>query len=245
MKKLLIILMSMLFLLFGCISPNPDTPESIETDTTTNLPEYKTYKTGFYSTMFPNKFEYTDNTFSAQNMELTQIEHKKFYLYHTNTGSYTEGTIYCEESQYDEVSAYYSDPKNYTYHCILGVNSDTTSEKNVSLDDVDISKFDALLEFGENSSYDPFNFLHNSKIDKIELPMPDDNVETRMIFYKESKDSLFTSSKSEEYYIIDNTLYLVYQYDYGHGEYEKLIAVKAPDEISKYFVKYMNTVTKQ
>lgn len=69
--------------------------------------------------------------------------------------------------------------------------------------------------------------------------MPDNKQTKRLVFYKESKDSLFISSKGHEYYIIDNALYFVYQYDYGHGEYEKLIAVSVPSAISDYFVKYM------
>jgi len=99
--------------------------------------------------------------------------------------------------------------------------------------------FDALLSFSDESYYDPFDSLHNSKIETVELPMPDNWGDTRLTFYKESNDALFCSDKGYGYYIIDNSLYMVYQYDFGHGEYKKLIAVKVPDDISNYFVRFM------
>ena len=34
-------------------------------------------------------------------------------------------------------------------------------------------------------------------------------------------------------------MYMAYQYDYGHGEYEKLIAVKVPDDLGKYFAEFI------
>ena len=201
----------------------------------------KTYKTGFYGTLFPQKFEFTDKTAEVYGLELRQLKHDKFDLYHSDVGSYDSGTLYCEESQYDKAVAYYSDPENYSYFCIIGVDSATTSAQTVEIDGVDTDFFDALLKFADNSMYEPFDSEHNAKIEKVDLPMPDHNKDTRFVFYKESKDSLFVSLKGAEYYIIDNSLYLAYQYDYGHGEYEKLIAVKVPEDISDYFVEFALT----
>ena len=83
--------------------------------------------------------------------------------------------------------------------------------------------------------------IYEGIIEKVEFPMPDDTKDTRLVFYKQSKDNLFVSSKGTDYYIINGHLYAVYQYDFGHGEYEKLIAVKVPSEISNYFVEYMKS----
>ena len=145
------------------------------------------------------------------------------------------------EKDYENALSFYNDPKNYSYHCILGVDSNTQSKKRIELTDVDTSKFNSLLDFADKSNYDPFDKKHNAKIDKVELPMPDDTKDTRLVFYKQSKDDLFVSSTGTDYYIIGGHLYAVYQYDFGHGEYEKLIAVKVPDEISTYFVEYMKS----
>ena len=71
--------------------------------------------------------------------------------------------------------------------------------------------------------------------------MPDNTKDTRLVFYKQSNDGLFVSYARTDFYILNNHLYAVYRYDFGHGEYEKLIAVKAPDDISTYFVEYMKS----
>lgn len=160
-------------------------------------------------------------------------------MYHADIGSYTEGTIYCSKKDYEDALAFYNNPQNYSYYCILGVNSNTQSKMTVELSDIDTDKFNALLEFADKSNYDPFDKKHNDKIEKVELPMPDNTKDTRLVFYKESTDKLFNSSKGTDYYILDNHLYSVYQYVFGHGEYKKLIAVKVPDDISDYFVEYM------
>ena len=206
--------------------------------------EGKTYKTGFYGSLFPDESVYYMKTSVGQDSEIKKIEHELFDMYiaqATDPKTLSLYTVYCAEDQYDDAVTYYSDPENYSYYCILGVDSDTQSKKTIELTDVDTSKFNSLLDFADKSNYDPFDKKHNAKIDKVELPMPDDTKDTRLVFYKQSKDDLFVSLKGTHYYIIGGHLYAVYQYDNGHGEYEKLIAAKVPDEISTYFVEYMKS----
>ena len=216
----------------------PEGPEQVQIDN-------KTYKTGFYGTLFPHEYSLTEYTVKSDDLTLVRIAHDAFDLYHADVGPYTTGTIYCEESQYEQVLAYYSNPENYAFFCDLGVSriDGTSSIQTVELSNVDPVLFDDLLNFAEKSSYVPFNSLHNSKVKTVELPMPDHTVDTRIVFYKESNDSLFCSSKGYDFYIIDNVLYMVYQYD-GHDEDEKLIAVKAPENISGYFVSLMEPFLK-
>lgn len=232
MKKLFAIFLVLLTTLTGCVGTSPDGPETLTSGE-------NRYKTGFYGTLFPNEYELFDEKTEIDSIVLNRINHKYFELYHADIGSYTEGTIYCSEKDYESALSFYNDPKNYSYHCILGVNSNTQRAQTVELIDVDTDKFNALLDFADKSNYDPFDKKHNDQIEKVELPMPDDSKNTRMVFYKESSDHLFNSSKGTDYYIFKDHLYSVYQYDFGHGEYEKLIAVKVPDEISSYFVEYM------
>lgn len=233
MKKFLIVFLSAMLLLSGCFGLAPAGPESVEIDG-------RTYKTGFYGTLYPCEYPLTEQTLHGDNLTLVQIQHNAFELYHADIGPYVEGTVYCEESQYDKLLSYYADPVNYSFYCTLGVDmlSGETAQI-MEIPDVDPNMFEDLLRFAEVSYYDPFNSEHNSQIETEELPMPDDTVQTRLVFYKKSKDSLFISSRGYEYYIIDDHLYFVYQYDFSHGEYEKLIAVKVPDNISTYFVAYM------
>lgn len=231
---------SLLSIVFGLSGRGlaPEGPETLRIDD-------KIYKTGFYGTLFPSEYSLTEDMLQANDLTLVRIAHDTFELYHADVGRYAEGTIYCEESQYEQALVYYSDPENYIYFCILGVDMvDGTQARTVELPNVDTAMFDDLLSFTERSKYDPFNYWHNANVETVELPMPDNTADTRMVFYKESNDGLFCSTKGTDYYIIDNSLYMVYQYDYGYGEYEKLIAVKVPENISAYFVSFMESFLK-
>lgn len=232
MKKCFTITIAFILMLSGCFKLSLNGSETLHIDD-------KTYKSGFYGVLFPNDYELDGKTLKFNNIILSKIKHDEFELYHADIGPYTEGTIYCEEGDYENAVAFYNDPQNYSYYCVLGVDSNTTKTKTIEISEIDTNKFDALLKFADESNYNPFDKEHNAKIEKVDLPMPDDTQETRLVFYKESVDSLFTSSQGTDYYIINNHLYSVYQYDFGHGEYEKLIAVKVPDEISIYFVEFM------
>lgn len=235
-KKYLNSVLLIMILLSGC-SLAPRGPELLQIDN-------KTYKTGFYGTLYPCEYSLTEHTVEGDNITLVQIAHDRFKLYHADTGSYVQGTIYCEESQYEQVSAYYGDPANYKFFCTLGVDmADGTKAQTVELSNVDTAMFDKLLSFADKSCYDPFDSRHNSKVETVDLPMPDNTADTRMVFYKESMDSLFSSGRGNQFYIVNNSLYMVYQYDYGHGEYEKLIAVKVPENISTYFVTFMKSLS--
>lgn len=227
--SLIITLFAVTSLLFACVGSSPNAPEKIS-DGNTN------YMTGFYGSLFPEEFEYSGESVEIKNTTLNRIKHERFALYHADVGSYTTGTIYCAEKDYKNAQEYYSNPENYSYHCVLGVDLDKTIE----IDDVDKSQFSDLVAFAENNAYDPFDKKHNSKINTTTLPMPDHN--GKIVLYKKSLDGLFTSTTGNEYYIIDNCLYLVYRYDYGHGEYKQLIAVKVPDEISAYFTEYLKSL---
>lgn len=210
----------------------PDGPASVSI-------EKQTYKTGFYGTLFPDHFDCAEEAVTVGGIEYQRIEHETFNLLHADVGQYAEGTIYCDERQYAEAQRYYSEPQNFSYYCIIGVDSDDTVAQTVELNNIEASQFEALLNFADDSEYMPFASTHNGMVEKVELPMPDDKTTRQLIFYKKSIDSLFVSNSGHAYYIVDGTLYFVYQYDFGRGEYEKLIAVRVPSEISDYFVEYM------
>lgn len=197
-----------------------------------------TYATGFYGSLFPYNFNRTEEVYNVDDIEFRRLDNDSFDLLHASIGPYSEGTIYCNESQYDEARAYYSDSDNYTYFCQIGTPKKDASPLVMDISHIDIEKFDSLIEFAEKNSYDPFDFVKNNKIEKLELPMPDETESPRLVFYKESKDGMFISSRGEYFHIIDDEIVLVFYYDYGYGEYEKLIAVKVPDEISDYIIDF-------
>lgn len=201
----------------------------------------KTYQTGFYGELIPYEMKLADASTTLWNTTVTKIEHDKFDLYHADVGEFTSGTVYCEESQFDEALEYYSDPDNYVYFCDMGVETYTTSLKTVEIPNVDKQKFEELVQFATKSTYLPFDSEHNSKVETIDLPMPDYDKDICLVFYKQSTDKLFTTSTGNDFYIFDGVMYMAYQYDHGHGEYEKLIAVEVPKELSDYFVEFISS----
>ena len=226
MKKCFFVILIVSLILTGCVGLAPDAPKTLSLNG-------MNYQTGFYGTLFPERYQFNGETLDIQDITLNQIAHDDFQLYHAGIGPYTKGTIYCAESDYENALAFYSSPQNYSYYCIF-----RSSPQVFSPSEIDTDKFDALLAFAERSNYEPFDKSHNAKIEKTEFPMPDEK-EIPLCFYKKSIDGLFVSSKGEEYYILNNHLYLVYQYDCGDGEYEKLIAVKVPDDLSTYFIEFV------
>lgn len=226
MKKIMAVLLCLAVLLCGCSELDLLVRGEV-------IHEGTTYVTGFYGDLYPTNFSLTDEEFTYRDIRFRRLEHESFTLYHADVGTYVSGTLYCEKSQYAEAAAYYSDPDNFSYYCAIGVNDPSST---VELTGVDPEKFDALLVFADQSEYLPFDFGDDRKSQTVELPIPDNDVTPRLFFYKDSKDQLFTTVKNI-YYILDNTLYLVYYYDYeGDG---KLVAVPAPEDLSDYFVEFM------
>lgn len=223
MKRFFAAVLVLIFVLTGCVMLAPGAPESLKSGN-------EIYKTGFYGTLFPKNYKYAGASVQIDDLVLSKIEHDRFTLYHADIGTYSEGTIYCAEEDFEEALAYYQNPENYSYYCNL-----KNKGKLLEIPQVDPDMFESLLAFAERSGYDPFNSRHNAQIEKEEFPMPD-RKQVRFVFYKESADRLFVSFKGTEYYILEDHLYAVYQYDCGHGEYEKLIAVKVPDDLSDYFI---------
>ena len=232
MKRIFItIIFIFSILLSGCDNMGHLIIESVEIND-------KTYKTGFYNTMFPHIYHLYDETYSIKNTNYYKLTHDNFDLIFANIGEYTEGTIFCNKEQFDDAIKYYSNPQNFSYYSIIG---NETSP--ISLENIDTNVFDKLLNFADKSEYKPLDSEHNNSIETIEIPIPN-NSTPEIVFYKESKDLLFTSNKGHKFYIIDDVLYFVFYFDYDSETDEKLVAVKVPDEISRYVVDYMKPYLK-
>ncbi|GHU28768.1 hypothetical protein FACS1894172_11120 [Spirochaetia bacterium] len=197
------------------------------------------YRNGFYGELYPINLTYKDETYKVGFNEFRRINCEQFDLVHSNIGETTEGVLYCAEDQWKQAYAYYDNPRNYFYYysIVAGygyTKGDLVIDISISIDP---KKFEELMEFAKNHSYNPFKSDENVKIQR--LPLPDKDKSPRCIFYKESKDGYFTSYKGYYFHIIDGKLMLVYYYDYGHGEYEELVAVAIPNDIGQHFIELM------
>lgn len=143
------------------------------------------------------------------------------------------GTLYCAETDWEAAHAYYTDPANWEYYCCF--NDGTGIDPNPDyclLPDVDAQKFLELQAFSQENAYDPFSPEHND--DLLRMPLPDPAQHPVVYFSRISRDGLLEIS-SHTFHFVDGKLLLLYQYDYGHGAYEDLLAIEVPDELNAYF----------
>lgn len=227
MSAVVIILISVLW---GC-RLSPKEPKEIVIDE-------KTYVSGFYGTMYPYEFELSEEGSEVDGKLYRKVISEQFELMHVDAGPYSEGTIYCEKGMYSEAKAYYDDNENYNYYLKKGVKKtgDKTDVITVEIDDIDKDIFVRLIEFVQSNSYDPFG--KNKKTKTKDVAMPED-MSGRLVFYRVSKDGMFTTGTGDYFHIVDGKLMLVYQYDYDKGVNPKMIAVEVPKDISDYITDYV------
>lgn len=191
-----------------------------------------TYRNGFYEGLWPvfgqvgyigsetlqEEVIYDDGT-----RKFRRVDFEGHDWVHSYTGGTTNGVVYCEESQWEQEYAYYSDSSNFLYYGGGSLKPD-----------IDPEKFDELLSFADKNRYKPFG--SNKGVETRDLPIPDRDESPKLSFFRVSNDGYFVSYKGDTYHIVDGKLVLVFYYDYGHGEYKKLVAVDVPEELGQYFI---------
>ncbi len=189
------------------------------------------YQCGFYENLYP-QVSITDTVYEVNGNLFYRVEGDAHdWLCCFDVGTVSEGTIYCEKSQWETAQAYYADAENYDYYCKVGTASIDYEPELYEISEIDKEKFLELTAFGEEHQYHPFG--GNSKIEKQTLPMPEESESPRLVFYRESKDGCFASFQGCHFYAVDGQLLLTYQYQ---RDTEEWIAVPVPEPLSSYFV---------
>jgi len=213
----------------GCVLQD-DVPQTVTV-------EGKTYQCGFYGDLYPI-IDITDTVYEVDGNRFYQVESDKHdWLCCFDVVTVSEGTVYCEESQWETACAYYTNAENYTYYCQVGTKRIDYEPELYEISEIDKEKFEELMAFGEEHEYRPFG--GNSKIEKQTLPMPDKSESPRLFFYRESKDGCFTSYKGSHFYVVDGQLFLTYQYQMDTEEW---IAIAVPESLSEYFISIVSNL---
>lgn len=201
------------------------------------------YKNGFYGDLIPNSLSHDSEVKKASDKEFYHVNCDKWNLMLSYIGEYEDGTAYCDESQWDEAMEYYQDGANFDYYAVIGKGYAWTKSSATLIPDVDYSKFDELMEFAKENEYNPFTPISNDDVKTVRLAFPDEKESPEITLFKESKDGLFTSYQGFVFYIIDGKLYELFQIDCHNGEYEELIAVEVPNDLSDYFAEFLSEYT--
>lgn len=213
MKKSIIVFVLLIavicmVILSGCsLLPKYSDPKSMEIDG-------EIYVTGFYDNLWPDGITVGEDepaAFESKYHNWWKVENAPFDMYcaQNKEALYWNPTIYCKESQYDEVKDYYSNAENYNYYIgryleddtsvLLGENDEEYAERAVKF----IMELDNA--FGAGGIFDPFE---DRKVTfNVELFDWD-----RVTIYRVSKDGFFTTLHME-LAIYDGGLYRYSSYD--------------------------------
>ena len=150
---------------------------------------------------------------------------------HSYIGKYTGSTVYCAVDQWQKMCDYYADPNNFKYYYGVGYYM---SETSVQIPDIEQQKFDELLAFSKDNSYNPFGKQTNEKAQRIS----ESEFYEGICFYKVSNDGFFMTIKSPMYFVYDGKLWLVFYHDIrrDNGGVKEVVAVDVPDELGQYFI---------
>ena len=197
-----------------------------------------TYRNGFYGDLWSKNLSYKGESYKIENKEFYHVDCEQFDWVHSSIGKTTSGVLYCAENQWEQAYEYYNNKDNFTYYCRIGAQYDDRDPVLVSIPNIDTTKFDELISFANMNGYNPFG--SNKDVKTCRQPIPDRDESPELTFYKESNDGYFASDQGYKFFVLDGKFLLLFYFD---GETDELVAVEAPDELSKYFIELMEEVT--
>lgn len=231
------VLLSCLMFLTSCQLIRALAPHEPETVTVEGV----SYRHDFYSDLYPQ------NIAREADGPCYEIDGYKFYpvsgspyawLICTNGDSTAEraedgtlhnGSLYCAESQWEEAQAYYADMAHFAYFCRVGGNFVDTEPEIIPLPGLASTQFDRLMAFAEANCYEPFAPARNEEIETQRASYPGRDGAPRLIFYRESGDGFFTSTRRFHFYFLDGALLLVYRYDRSN---DAMNVVPVPEDVA-------------
>jgi hypothetical protein len=142
-------------------------------------------------------------------------------------------SIYCRDSQWQKLHAYYANPKNFKYECArreLGAAGLVF----YPVPNMNTAKLDALVAFFDRNFYNPFGSHSGVKTRRVPYSVSN---QPELRFIKTSKDMLF-SEGAAQLFIWKGKLVLEW-YTFSNI-YMKVVDV--PDKLGKYFIGIVNAL---
>ena len=192
------------------------------------------YRSGFYGDLYPVNLRYKSDYFRKGSKMFRRVDCEQFDWVQNS-----KQLVFCAKSQWKRAQAYYADRDIFAYYCRIGVENIFSDDPEIiAIPGMDSQKFDALMAFAEKNRYDPFGSNKNVKTRR--LSMPDSGESQVIVFYRESSDGFFSSSRRYRFHILYDKLFLLFYYEHGGGAEKKcLVAVDVPDELGKYFIELL------
>ena len=227
MQKHFIVFLSVIMVLcFSACGFNRDVPDTVTI-------EGKEYKKAFVEELYPFS-EPGDGIriLGTRYSRYSKTPYDCYIAYDRNA----EPNIFFLKEQFDEAKKFYSDHNNFNFFCLFGNIHDEDEQQIISLENIDGSMFNSLLEFSAENNYNPFTSFNNEEnLKKIPVADSDDWMADEIHFYKESKDGAFSTSRGYTFVLFDNKLHLLYEYDFSDENAIKMVVRDIPSEIGDYF----------
>ena len=212
------------FMLSGCfLLPKYNDPASMEIGG-------ERYVRGFYDELYVVGIPYQEPetaAFDSPYHHWWKVDGTPFELYCAQNKEALNWTpaVYCRESEFDRVSAYYANTAHYDYY----IGGREEGAPRVKLSENDGTAYaERAIQFkagAKGGIFDPYkDRLVDVKVEYLDW--------YRAVIYRVSQDGLFTTERSE-WAICDDRLYIAH----GHDEEEGLTTFYSPDEdVSEHMV---------
>lgn len=231
MKKHLIFLLAFLTCFLGACSTKFDLPETVKIDGVS-------YQSAYNGMLYPTDEANVSNEAVIQGLcTFHRFDHPEYDCYITYNDS-GEPVIYFAEDQFEAAKAYYDDPSNYRYYCMVG---NIFEDPDVyEIPEMEPERLDALIAFCDKYDYDPTT-SYQKTVETRFVPVQEDWTAGELRFRKESNDGCF-SSGDHIFQLVDGALAMVYTYDLESENGYQMEIVDFPPELSDYFTELLKEV---
>lgn len=202
----------------------------------------ESYVSGFYENLWPDGIVFDEDdppAFETEYHLWWEVAGAPFSLYcaQNKEALYWNPTIYCKESESEEIGAYYADAKNFDYY--MGLYGDSHKDERIKLNGADTALLEKAISLNARIQENAGKGLLTGKKDfsDIEISIPYAEVlPVQPVFYRMSKDGFFTTIQNE-WLVADGNLYIFGSYD---GDTDMYTAYIIDSAASAYMIALLN-----
>lgn len=200
------------------------------------------YVNGFYENLWPDGIAFGEDdppAFETEYHLWWEVTGAPFSLYcaQNKEALYWNPTIYCKESESEEIGAYYADTGNFDYS--MGLYGDSHKDERIKLNGADTALLEKAISLNARIQENAGKGLLTGKKDfsDIEISIPCAEVlPVQPVFYRMSKDGFFTTIQNE-WLVADGNLYIFGSYD---GDTDMYTAYIIDSAASAYMIALLN-----
>ena len=183
------------------------------------------YVSGFYENLWPDGIAFGEDdppAFETEYRLWWEVMGAPFSLYcaQNKEALYWNPTIYCKESESEEIGAYYADTGNFDYS--MGLYGDSHKDERIKLNGADTALLEKAISLNARIQENAGKGLLTGKKD--------------FSFYRVSKDGFFTTIQNE-WLVAGGNLYIFGSYD---GDTDMYTAYIIDSAASAYMIALLN-----